>query len=74
MAIVETPVYRRTLARWKAGAITIREVELLIKTKWLTREQADDIYTYERVVTELVVNDPFTVERLGDIQENDFKE
>ena len=69
MAIVETPVYRRTLARWKSGTITIREVELLVKTKWLTREQSDDIYTYERALTELVLADPFTTDRLYTIQE-----
>ena len=57
-----TLVYRRTLARWIAGQITIREVELLTKTKWLSREQADDIYTHERAQTPLVDGDPYTPE------------
>lgn len=56
----QTPVYRRTLARWIAGQITIREVELLTKTKWLSREQADDIYTHERAQTPLVDGDPYS--------------
>ena len=62
MAIDPTPVYRRTLARWIAGQITIREVELLTKTRWLTREQADDIYKHERAHTPLVDGDPYTPE------------
>jgi hypothetical protein len=70
MDVADTPVYRRTLARWQAGKITIREVELLVKTNWLTRDQADLIYTYPRKDTELVRNDPFTLERLADIQNN----
>jgi len=62
MMIDPTPVYRRTLARWIAGAMTIREVELLTKTKWLTREQADDIYTHDRTRTPLVDADPYSPE------------
>jgi len=62
MMIDSTPVYRRTLARWIAGAMTIREVELLTKTKWLTREQADDIYTHDRAQTALVIADPYSPE------------
>ncbi len=58
--IDSTPVYRRTLARWIAGQITIREVELLTKTRWLTREQADDIYTHDRAQTPLVDADPYS--------------
>ena len=57
-----TPVYRRTLARWIAGTITIRQVELFVKTKWLTREQADDIYTHDRARTPLVDADPYSPE------------
>ena len=60
--IDSTPVYRRTLTRWIAGQITIREVELLTKTKWLTREQADDIYTHDRARTPLVDGDPYSPE------------
>jgi hypothetical protein len=66
--IDSTPVYRRTLARWIAGTMTIREVELLTKTKWLTREQADNIYTYPRKETQLVLNDPLTPERLAEVR------
>jgi hypothetical protein len=62
MMIDPTPVYRRTLARWIAGTMTIREVELLTKTKWLTREQADDIYTHDRAQTPLVIADPYSPE------------
>ena len=57
-----TPQYRLVLNRWQAGLITIRQVELFVKTGWLTREQADLIYTYPRKDTELVRNDPFTPE------------
>jgi len=62
MMIDPTPVYRRTLARWIAGTITIRQVELFVKTKWLTREQADDIYTHDRAQTPLVIADPYSPE------------
>jgi hypothetical protein len=57
-----TPQYRLVLNRWQAGTITIRQVELFVKTGWLTRDQADLIYTYPRKDTELVRNDPFTQE------------
>lgn len=67
--IAITPQYRLVLNRWQAGTITIRQVELFVKTAWLTREQADMIYTYERKQTELVVNDPLTPERVYSIQE-----
>ena len=69
MDVADTPVYRRTLARWQAGKITIKEVELLVKTGWLTREQADDIYTHPRALTPLVEADPFSPERVYTIQE-----
>lgn len=57
-----TPQYRLVLNRWTAGTITIRQVELFVKTGWLTRDQADLIYTYPRKQTELVIDDPFSVE------------
>ena len=63
-----TPQYRLVLNRWKAGTITIRQVELFVKTEWLTREQADTIYTYPRKETQLVLNDPLTPERLAEIR------
>jgi len=69
MDIQETPIYRRTLVRWQAGKITIKEVELLVKTSWLTRDQADEIYTYPRALTPLVEADPFSPERVYTIQE-----
>ena len=59
-----TPQYRLVLNRWTAGAITIRQVELFVKTAWLTREQADLIYTYPRRQTQLVIDDPFSIERV----------
>lgn len=59
-----TPQYRLVLNRWTAGTITIRQVELFVKTQWLTREQADLIYTYPRKQTQLVLDDPFTLERV----------
>lgn len=59
-----TPQYRLVLNRWQNGTITIRQVELFVKTGWLTREQADLIYTYPRKQTDLVLNDPFSVERV----------
>lgn len=57
-----TPQYRLVLNRWQNGTITIRQVELFVKTQWLTRDQADLIYTYPRRQTDLVLNDPFSVE------------
>jgi hypothetical protein len=59
-----TPQYRLVLNRWTAGTITIRQVELFVKTGWLTREQADQIYTYPRKQTQLVLDDPLTLERI----------
>ena len=67
--VVITPQYRLVLNRWQAGLITIRQVELFVKTGWLTREQADLIYTYPRKDTELVRNDPFTAEIQDAIEE-----
>ncbi len=64
-----TPQYRLVLNRWQAGTITIRQVELFVKTDWLTRDQADLIYTYPRKDTELVRNDPFTPEIQDAIEE-----
>lgn len=58
--IAITPQYRLILNRWTAGTITIRQVELFVKTKWLTREQADDIYTHDRAQTPLVIDDPYS--------------
>lgn len=66
--IAITPQYRLVLNRWQAGTITIRQVELFVKTGWLTREQADQIYTYSRKQTDLVLNDPFTTENLERIK------
>ena len=64
-----TPQYRLVLNRWQAGTITIRQVELFVKTGWLTRDQADVIYTYPRALTPLVEADPFSPERVYTIQE-----
>lgn len=36
-------MYDKILARWIAGTITYAQIELLVKTKWLTREEADTI-------------------------------
>jgi hypothetical protein len=66
--IAITPQYRLVLNRWQAGTITIRQVELFVKTGWLTRDQADQIYTYPRKQTDLVLNDPFTTENLERIK------
>lgn len=64
MDVAITPQYRLVLNRWTAGTITIRQVELFVKTGWLTRDQADLIYTYPRRPTQLVLDDPFTLERV----------
>lgn len=61
---VITTQYRLILARWQNGLVTIRQVELSVKTGWLTREQADMIYTYPRKQTRLVIDDPLTLERI----------
>ena len=66
--IAITPQYRLVLNRWQNGLITIRQVELFVKTGWLTRDQADQIYTYPRKQTDLVLNDPFTTENLERIK------
>ena len=66
--IVITARYRLVLNSWKNGAITIRQVELLVKTGYITREQADTIYTYPRAQTALVDADPYNVEVLLKIQ------
>lgn len=55
-----TPQYRLILNRWQNGTITIRQVELFVKTEWLTRDQADLIYTYPRAQTTLVQADPYS--------------
>lgn len=60
--------YRLMLAGWQNGTVLIRQVELAVKTGWLTREQADVIYTYPRKQTQLVLNDPFTPENLERIK------
>lgn len=64
-----TPQYRLILRRWQDERVTIREVELFVKTGWLTREQADLIYTYSRKQTQLVIDDPYTPERVYIIQQ-----
>ena len=67
--IAITPQYRLVLNRWKAGTITIRQVELFVKTEWLTREQADTIYTYPRAQTALVIADPYSYEAVEAIRQ-----
>lgn len=64
-----TPQYRLVLNRWKAGTITIRQVELFVKTEWLTREQADLIYTYPRAQTPLAQADPYSPEAVDAIRQ-----
>ena len=60
--------YRLMLLGWQNGTVLIRQVELFVKTRWLTRDQADMIYTFPRKPTELVINDPFTTENLERIK------
>lgn len=67
--VITTPQYRLVLNRWMAGTITIRQVELFVKTEWLTREQADTIYTYPRAQTALVQADPFSYEAVEAIRQ-----
>lgn len=62
--------YRLMLLSWQNGTVLIRQVELAVKTAWLTREQADLIYTFPRKQTELVLNDPFSWERVDEIRQN----
>lgn len=56
--------YRLMLTGWQNGTVMIRQIELVVKTGWLTREQADMIYTYPRKQTRLVIDDPLTLERI----------
>ena len=67
--IVLTPQYRLILNRWIAGTITIRQVELFVKTEWLTRDQADTIYTYPRAQTALAQADPYSPEAVDAIRQ-----
>lgn len=50
--------YRLISTNWQNGQLTIRQIELFVKTAWLTREQADQIYTLPRRQTDIVLNDP----------------
>ena len=68
MDVPITKKYQLVLSSWKTGTMTIRQVELFVKTEWLTREQADNIYTYPRAQTALVIADPYNVEVLLKIQ------
>lgn len=69
MDVAITPQYRLVLNRWIAGTITIRQVELFVKTEWLTRDQADLIYTYPRAQTALAQADPFSPEAVDVIRQ-----
>ena len=52
--------YRLISTNWQNGLLTIRQIELFVKTNWLTRGQADEIYELPRKQTDLVLNDPLT--------------
>lgn len=52
--------YRLISTNWQNGLLTIRQIELFVKTAWLTREQADHIYTLPRKQTDIVLNDPLS--------------
>lgn len=52
--------YRLISTNWQNGLLTIRQIELFVKTNWLTREQADEIYKLPRKPTNLVLDDPLT--------------
>jgi hypothetical protein len=52
--------YRLISTNWQNGLLTIRQIELFVKTNWLTREQADEIYKLPRKQTDLVLDDPLT--------------
>ena len=69
MDVAITPQYRLILNRWIAGTITIRQVELFVRTEWLTRDQADLIYTYPRAQTALAQADPFSPEAVEAIRQ-----
>jgi hypothetical protein len=45
-------MYAKTLLAWIAGTITRKQIELLVKTKWLTRQQADVILATEQEAPE----------------------
>lgn len=42
-------MYNLTLQRWIKNQIEITQLELLVKTNWLTREQANTIKNTERI-------------------------
>lgn len=69
MDVTITPQYRLTLNSWKAGTIAIRQVELFVRTEWLTRDQADLIYTYPRAQTALAQADPYSPEAVDVIRQ-----
>ena len=52
--------YRLISTNWQNGLLTMRQIELFVKTAWLTREQADQIYTLPRKQTDIVLNDPLS--------------
>ena len=60
--------YQLVLNFWKDGNIRVRQVELLVKTKWLTVDQADTIYTHPRLQTPLVVADSYSYEAVKAIR------
>ena len=60
--------YQLVLNFWKDGNIRVRQVELLVKTKWLTVDQADTIYTHPRLQTPLVVTDSYSYEEVKAIR------
>jgi hypothetical protein len=43
-------MFAKVLKKWIAGTITKNQVELLVKTKYLTREQADAIYNFKESI------------------------
>lgn len=68
MTSQESLRYRLISANWRNGLLAIRQIELFVKTAWLTREQADAIYELPRRPTELVQADPMSPEILAEIK------
>lgn len=60
--IVITPTQRLVTYGWMSGMVTIRRIELLVKTGYITRDQADMIYTYPRLQTSIAIADPWSPE------------
>lgn len=55
-------LYNRTVLAWLNGTIDEKQINLLVITRWLTREQGEQIKAMRR-------GDPELLERFAEVQE-----